>query len=254
MANIGKRDRRIAFVTPRYGDSVVGGSEAVVREAAHGLADRGWDVEVLTTCALNHYTWANELPAGTTFRRPCPPSGRFATIRSQDNGPLASGFREKLYRQTTSTRPKSSPGSMAALAFPDLYLHLVGQGPALQRHRFFAIPVLVTLYCTGIAPSARSSCRACRRAVRLPALSRRGPGLLGGGRFLSEPEHQLAHRLAPVASHHAVIGAAVNIPESYDKEGFRKRHDLERPYVAHAAPPGRWEGLAGADGRVRDRP
>ena len=60
--------------------------------------------------------------------------------------------------------------------------------------------------------------------------------------FLSEPEHQLAHRLAPVASHHCVIGAAVKIPESYDREGFRKRHDLEHPYVLYA---GRREGGKG---------
>ena len=56
--------KRIAFVPPRYGDDVVGGSEAVMREAAHGLAGRGWEVEVLTTCVRNHYTWANEYPAG----------------------------------------------------------------------------------------------------------------------------------------------------------------------------------------------
>ena len=52
--------------------------------------------------------------------------------------------------------------------------------------------------------------------------------------FLSEPEHQLGHRLAPVAAHHAVIGAAVDVPESYDPEGFRDRHDLTRPYVLYA--------------------
>ena len=53
----------IAFVTPRYGEEVVGGSEAVSREAAHGLAARGWEVEVLTTPARDHYTWAPGLPA-----------------------------------------------------------------------------------------------------------------------------------------------------------------------------------------------
>ena len=51
---------RLAFVPPRYGTEIVGGSEAVMREAAHGLADRGWDVEMLTTCARDHYTWRNE--------------------------------------------------------------------------------------------------------------------------------------------------------------------------------------------------
>src|SRR5436189_877982 len=57
---------RLAFVPPRYGTEIVGGSEAVMREAAHGLAARGWDVEVLTTCARDHYTWRNEYPEGVT--------------------------------------------------------------------------------------------------------------------------------------------------------------------------------------------
>jgi hypothetical protein len=59
-------ERRIALVPPRYGPDVVGGAELVLREVAHGLAARGWEVEVLTTCALDHHTWANHYPAGTT--------------------------------------------------------------------------------------------------------------------------------------------------------------------------------------------
>ena len=56
--------RRLAFVPPRYGPDVVGGAEPVLRQIADGLADRGWTVDVLTTCARDHYTWANEYPAG----------------------------------------------------------------------------------------------------------------------------------------------------------------------------------------------
>ena len=41
--------RRLAFVPPRFGSEIVGGSEAVTREAAQGLAARGWQVDVLTT-------------------------------------------------------------------------------------------------------------------------------------------------------------------------------------------------------------
>ena len=57
---------RIAFVPPRFGAGVVGGSESLTRETAIGMSGRGWDVEVLTTCAVDHYTWANDLPPGTT--------------------------------------------------------------------------------------------------------------------------------------------------------------------------------------------
>ena len=57
---------KLAFVPPRFGPGVLGGSEAVSREAALGFAARGYDVEVLTTCALDHFSWANELPEGTS--------------------------------------------------------------------------------------------------------------------------------------------------------------------------------------------
>ena len=57
---------RLALVPPRYGPDVIGGAELVLREVAHGMADRGWQVDVLTTCARDHYTWANHYPAGAS--------------------------------------------------------------------------------------------------------------------------------------------------------------------------------------------
>jgi glycosyltransferase involved in cell wall biosynthesis len=56
---------RVAFVTPRYGVEVMGGAESAARQLAeHLVAECGWEVEVFTTCALDHITWDNVLPAG----------------------------------------------------------------------------------------------------------------------------------------------------------------------------------------------
>ncbi|HYA45896.1 MAG TPA: hypothetical protein VED59_09820, partial [Acidimicrobiales bacterium] len=57
----------LVFVTPRFGREIVGGAEAVSRDVALGLIERGWEAEVLTTCATNPYTWSNELPPGETI-------------------------------------------------------------------------------------------------------------------------------------------------------------------------------------------
>jgi glycosyltransferase involved in cell wall biosynthesis len=61
---------KVAFVVPRYGAEIRGGAEVGARMLAERLvADRGYEVEVLTTCALDAITWRDELPSGTSVER-----------------------------------------------------------------------------------------------------------------------------------------------------------------------------------------
>lgn len=55
---------RIAFIAPRYGQSIVGGAETLCRLLAENLTAHGTRVDVLTTCAVDHFTWADALPPG----------------------------------------------------------------------------------------------------------------------------------------------------------------------------------------------
>ena len=58
---------KLVFVTPRYGTQVIGGAEAAARMLAERLCLRpGWEVEILTSCAMDHLTWENTEPAGTS--------------------------------------------------------------------------------------------------------------------------------------------------------------------------------------------
>lgn len=58
---------KLAFVTPRYGAGVIGGAETAARMLAERMSLRSdWEIEVLTSCALDHLTWENTEPAGTS--------------------------------------------------------------------------------------------------------------------------------------------------------------------------------------------
>jgi len=57
-------DARIAFIPPRFGPTVVGGAEALCRALAGNLTANGTPVDIITTCALDHRTWADALPEG----------------------------------------------------------------------------------------------------------------------------------------------------------------------------------------------
>lgn len=239
---------RIAFVTPRYGEEVVGGSEAVMREAAHGLAGRGWEVEILTTCARDHYTWANDYPAGD-FSAAEVTVRRFRTVRDR---PYFA--REALLRRVLAGAPVTPQEELIWLGgkfrVPDLFHHLV-----LHGRSFRGVVLSPYLLWTTLAGAAAVP----ERAIAIPCLHDEPYAYLSVVRpllarsaqvwFLSEPEHALAHRLGPVAADHEVIGCGVAIPEGYDPEGFRARHGLgSRPFVLYA---GRREGGKGWDDLLR---
>ncbi len=212
-----------------------------MREAAQGLAERGYEVDVLTTCAQDHFTWANEFPPGVaadgsvTVRR-------FPTLQNRDHHGWDRA-QEKILSGDQLDELDELAWSNGRFRVPDLYLYLSGHAAEYAAIVFSPYLFWTTLYCAGIAPE-RTVLMPCLHDEPYAYLRSVAAALASAAVvwFLSEPEHQLAHRLAPVAAHHSVVGAAVKIPESYDPDGFRERHNLMRPYVLYA---GRREGGKG---------
>ena len=61
---------KVAYVVPRYGSQIRGGAETGARMLAeHLVADRGDQVEVFTSAALDALTWRDELPPGPRHQR-----------------------------------------------------------------------------------------------------------------------------------------------------------------------------------------
>ncbi|MGI8936803.1 MAG: glycosyltransferase family 4 protein [Iamia sp.] len=242
--------RRIAFVPPRYGPDVVGGAEAVVRQVAHGLADRGWEVDVLTTCARDHYTWANEESAGASSERTA--SGAEARIRrfpmvrdtsGQDRArvevALAAGEQPTLADQEAwmNDGPRS----------PELFHHLLD---AAERYRAIVVsPYLFwTTFATGAIAPERTLLRPCLHDEPYARMELFEPLLTGsaGVWLQTEPERELYDRVSTAPAQTAVVGEGVPVPDRYDPAGFRQRQGLgDRPFVLYG---GRREGAKGWEG------
>ncbi len=239
--------RRIALVPTRYGDDVVGGSEAVLRETAHGLAGRGWQVDVLTTCARSHYTWANDYPAGT-FGDGAVTVTRFPTVHDGDRG-ARNQIERRIQLGLPVTPDEERIWLNGTFRVPDLFHHLVATAPSYRAVVVSPYLFWTTVACSVVAPE-KTVVMPCLHDETYAYLGIVRDVLAGAGQvwFLSEPEHDLGHRLAPLPAHH-VTGASVPIPAGYDPDRFRRRLGHDRPFVLYA---GRreagkgWDDLLGA--------
>ncbi len=240
-----ERKGRLGFVPARYGDGVVGGAETVLRELARGLAARGWDVDLLTTCARDHFTWVNEFPAGveevdgvTVRRFPAVVSTPRAERAALDAA-IVAGARLPLAEQHRWMNDD--------VRVPELFHYLLDEAEHYRALVFAPYLFWPAFACGQVAPE---------RTILMPCLHDEPEAyleiyhpLFAGSRgiwFLSEPERQLAERIFPQLAPHEVVGSGLHVPEGYDPEGFRRRHGIEGRFVLYAGRRERgknWEGL-----------
>jgi glycosyltransferase involved in cell wall biosynthesis len=252
-----ERSGRLAFVPARYGQGVVGGAETVLRELAHGLADRGWDVDVLTTCARDHFSWENELPAGVeddgavTVRR-------FPAVVSTSRRERAA-----LNAAIAARQPIDLDAQMRwmndDLRIPALFDHILEHGDE-YRALVFAPYLFWPAYACGQLEPERSILMPCLHDEPEAHLDIFQDlfGSVRGIWFLSEPERDLAQRIFTRLSPSETVGSGVLVPDDHDPERFRRAYGIDGRFVLYA---GRREGgknwerlLAGFAGAVERSP
>lgn len=224
---------RIAFVPPRYGADVVGGAEAVLTEMAHGLAARGWDVEVLTTCAKDHATWANHYPEGEST------DGQVKVRRFKTQTDTKGKARDRIGGQILSGKGASISEQQLwvndSLRVTDLW-HYVLDHASDYRAIVLGPYMFWTTFAVGQIVPERTILMPCLHDEPTAYLDLFAP-LFSGSRglwFLSDPEAELASRLHRLTPRHEVIGAGIEQPATYDPDGFRERFSISGPFLYYA--------------------
>lgn len=239
---------KIAFVIHRYGADIVGGSEYHCRRIAEQFAARH-TVEVLTTTASDYVTWKEgykegvETIHGVTVRRFRVKSRR-NLVRFKEISDLC--FHDKSHTAEDEKAWVRENGPDC----PDL-------ARFVREHKddYDAFVIYSFRYATAwttlpevaskvlLVPTAEED-----SAVHL-SIFRDFFTLPAGILFLTPEEQDLVGKVALGAlPPSAVIGFAVDVPETLDPAGFRAKRGLLRPYLLYV---GRIDRNKGCDGLFR---
>jgi len=226
-----RKRRRILVVVQRYGAEVLGGSESHARTAAERLA-RWNDVEVATTTALDHWTWAPHFRVGTTqvdgvrvHRFPIA-SGRSTDYKEIERRVL---FEEHTLADEERWLRDQGPHS------PELLDFLSREGHGYQAILFYTYIYEPTALGLPLVPerSALVSTAHDERPLRLTPFRAlfHLPRAFG---FLTPEERDLVHR--EFRNDHIpgeILGIGLDAPPPADPGGFRERHGLRGPVVLY---------------------
>ena len=225
--------KRIALVNQRYGLEVNGGSELYTRQLAEKLKDV-YDVDVITTCALDYTTWANYYPEG----------------ESEINGIKVIRFKTEKVREQKAFDKMSAEVLCGKHADEDEIRWIEAQGPyspkaveyILAHASDYHVVIFITYlyYLTATALNGGK----IENAFHLPTAHDEPPVYLNYYRkvfenpkgiiYLTPEEKEFCEKKFDVADIPSVItGAGVDIPEESELFDAKERYGLDN-YMIYA--------------------
>ena len=219
--------KKIAIINQRYGLEVNGGSELYSRQIAEKLIAK-YDVEVLTSCAVEYVKWSNyynegvEQINGVTVRR-------FKTLHE----------REPKVFSALDSMMLSNPHIEEVIS-EQWIEHMGPYCPELveyvDKHQdeYEAIIVVTYLYYTAV----KSIVRIKNKAIFIPTahqepfihfdMYKKVFGAADAYVFLTDEEKDLVHSIFHNEDvPYEVMGVGVEVPEVVDSERFKKKYNLD---------------------------
>ena len=232
----------IAVVCPRFSEvATVGGAETLLKHLAEHLAAAGTRVTLLTTCAENHFTWANSRPAGD--RQVGALDVRFFPVDEDRDVARFLEVQEEISHGGAVTDEQERAWIDNSVNSRALCEHLEREGGRYDA--ILAGPYLfgLTYHVCAVHPAKTwlVPCLHDEPFARVRLFRRMFNGV-AGCLFNAAPEQALARRFynVPEAACH-VVGMGLD-PFAANPDAFRRRHGLTAPYVVYA---GRREPMKG---------
>ncbi len=223
----------IAIISPRFSEgATVGGAETLLRKFAERLALHGKRVTFLATCAKDHFTWRNEVPAGRTK------AGGYDVVRF----PVDEGRDVELFHRIQSSFGRGAPpGADEERLWLANSVHSTALCDFLRSDPAAFDCVITGPYLFGLVDAVSRVYP--DRTLLVPCLHDEPFAYLGVTRelfsrvrgllFNSEPERNLALRLMHGSGRHErIVGMGMD-PFEADSRAFAQRHNIRQPYVVY---------------------
>lgn len=219
--------KKIAIINQRYGLEVNGGSELYSRQIAEKLIAK-YDVEVLTSCAVEYVKWSNyykegvEQINGVTVRR-------FKTLHERE--PKVFSALDSMMLSNPHIEEEISEQWIEHMGpyCPELVEYV-------DKHQdeYEAIIVVTYLYYTAV----KSIVRIKNKAIFIPTahqepfihfdMYKKVFGAADAFVFLTDEEKDLVHSIFHNENvPYEVMGVGVEVPEVVDSERFKKKYNLD---------------------------
>ena len=224
---------RIAFVSPRFSKTgTVGGAETLIKSLAEHAAAGGRAVTLLTTCAKNHYTWKNEIPAGS--ERVGKLDVHHFTVDKR-NVKLHQRIDSLISRNADVSDEEEQAWLENSVNSRALCAHLTEQGDRYDR--IVVGPYLFgAMYNAAMVHPEKTLLVPCLHDEPFAYLRimKKLFGAVHGFMFNTDPEQELARRLFEIPENKcAVVGMGIE-PFDADPSAFSRKHALPEPYVMYS--------------------
>jgi glycosyltransferase involved in cell wall biosynthesis len=220
---------RIAFVSPRFHTTVLGGAELLARWFAERLSLAGHRVEVFTTCALDSVTWQNALRPGDEQHGGClvhryPVDRADPRARGEIEQRIRLGQRLSLEEEERWLRAGVASAAMEEeLSRRGREFDAVVGLPYLVGTTYFAFRAVPDRFF--LLPCLHDEAFARMSATSLMLAQARGV------LFNSVPERDLAQRINPGLARSAVVGVGFDPPVTVDPDAFRAKYEVPGPFA-----------------------